>query len=112
MALISSIEPDPTVDERDRLASSDLQSFTFDELYIQVARAASGLRTLGIGVGDRVAAFTPNNAEAVVLVIATSSLGAIWSSVSPEFGVTSVLERFVQVERDLLGPALVHTIRG
>ena len=102
LAIINCIEPDPTVDERDRLASSHLQSLTFDQLYVQVAKAASGLRRLGVGVGDRVAAFTPNNAEAVVLVIATSSLGAIWSSVSPEFGVSSVLERFVQVGRSFL----------
>ena len=97
LALINCIEPDLKANERGRLASTCLRSHTFEELYIEVAKAASGLRRLGIGVGDRVAAFTPNNAEAVVLVIATSSIGAIWSSVSPEFGVNSVLERFVQV---------------
>jgi len=64
----------------------------------QVARARAGLARLGVGRGDRVAALLPNRPEAVVLLLATASLGAIWSSCSPEFGVKSVLDRFQQIE--------------
>jgi acetoacetyl-CoA synthetase len=64
----------------------------------QVARARAGLVRLGVGRGDRVAALLPNRPEAVVLLLATASLGAIWSSCSPEFGVKSVLDRFRQIE--------------
>lgn len=73
-----------------------------DELAAQVARARAGLRRLGVGRGDRVVAFLPNVAEAVVAFLATASLGAIWSSCSPEFGVSSVLDRFRQIEPKVL----------
>ncbi len=97
LAIINVIEPDTTAQTQDSLASTFLRSHTFDELYLEVAQAASGLKKLGVGHGDRVAAFTPNNAEAVILLLAASSLGSIYSTVSPEFGVPAVLERFVQV---------------
>src|SRR5690606_30645595 len=73
-----------------------------DELREQVARARAGLRRLGVGRGDRVVAFLPNVAEAVVAFLATASLGAIWSSCPPEFGVPSVLDRFRQIEPKVL----------
>jgi acetoacetyl-CoA synthetase len=72
------------------------------ELAERVARAAAGLRRLGIGRGDRVAAFLPNTAETLVLFLATASLGAVWSSCSPEFGAGSVLDRFRQIEPKVL----------
>jgi len=97
LAIINVIEPDTTAQTQDSLASTFLRSHTFDELYLEVAQAASGLKKLGVGHGDRVAAFTPNNAEAVILLLAASSLGSIYSTVSPEIGVPAVLERFVQV---------------
>lgn len=100
LAMINLIEPDPSASGRDRLDSTHLRSLTWDELYLEVAQVASGLKKLGVRPGDRVAAFTPNNVEAVTFVLATSSLGAIYSSVSPEFGVNPVLERFVQVSGD------------
>jgi acetoacetyl-CoA synthetase len=67
------------------------------ELREQVARARGGLVRLGVGVGDRVAALLPNRPETVVLFLAAASLGAVWSSAAPEFGVSSVLDRFRQI---------------
>ena len=64
----------------------------------QVARARRGLQRLGVGVGDCVAAYLPNIGETVVAFLATASLGAVWSSCSPEFGTASVVDRFSQIE--------------
>ncbi len=97
LALVNVIEPAATASKEGKLDSTFLRSHTFDELYLEVAQVASGLRKLGVREGDRVAAFTPNNSEAVIFVLATSSLGGVFSSVSPEFGVPAVLERFHQV---------------
>jgi acetoacetyl-CoA synthetase len=72
------------------------------ELRDQVARAAAGLRRLGVGRGDRVVAYLPNVPEAIVALLATSSLGAIWSSCSPDFGARSVVDRFAQIEPKVL----------
>jgi acetoacetyl-CoA synthetase len=71
---------------------------TRGELRDAVARAARGLRELGVGEGDRVAAYLPNIPEAVIAMLATASLGAIWASCAPEFGTRSVLDRFQQIE--------------
>jgi acetoacetyl-CoA synthetase len=71
------------------------------DLADRVARAAAGLRGLGVGRGDRVAAFLPNTVDTLVLFLACASRGAIWSSCSPEFGVGSVLDRFQQIEPKL-----------
>jgi acetoacetyl-CoA synthetase len=75
---------------------------TRDELRGEVARARAGLRRLGVGKGDSVAAFLPNCPEALVAFLATASLGAVWSSCSPEFGVESVLDRFTQIAPKVL----------
>jgi acetoacetyl-CoA synthetase len=75
---------------------------TWDELRDQVARARAGLVRLGVTTGDRVAALLPNSPEALVAFLATASLGATWSSCSPEFGVESVLDRFRQIEPKVL----------
>jgi acetoacetyl-CoA synthetase len=75
---------------------------TFDELRRDVARAAAGLRALGVGRGDRVVALLPNVPETLVAFLATASIGATWSSCSPEFGVGSVLDRFRQIEPAVL----------
>ncbi len=72
------------------------------ELHAQVSRAAQALRGAGVGEGDRVAGFMPNMPEAVVAMLATASLGAIWSSCSPDFGVQGVLDRFGQIEPKVL----------
>ncbi len=73
-----------------------------DELRREVASARAGLLRLGVGRGDRVVAYLPNGAEAVIAFLATASLGAIWSSCPPEFGVDSVLDRFRQIEPKVL----------
>ena len=73
-----------------------------DELRREVAAARAGLLRLGVGRGDRVVAYLPNGAEAVIAFLATASLGAIWSSCPPEFGVESVLDRFRQIEPKVL----------
>jgi len=72
------------------------------ELSERVGAAAAGLRRLGVRTGDRVAAFLPNGPEAVIAFLATASLGAIWSSCSPDFGARAVVDRFRQIEPKVL----------
>jgi len=73
-----------------------------DELRTRVAAVAAGLRDAGVGKGDRVGGFLPNCPEAVIAMLATTSLGAIWSSCSPDFGVNGVVDRFGQIEPKVL----------
>jgi acetoacetyl-CoA synthetase len=80
----------------------DLGELTWGELRDQVACAAAGLRELGVGRGDRVVAYMPNIPETLVAFLATASLGAIWSSCSPDFGASSVVDRFAQIEPKVL----------
>ena len=87
------------------IAYSELRSpqhLTRDELRLQAGSVAAHLREMGVGVGDRVAAYLPNIPEAVVACLATVSLGAIWSSCSPDFGERAVLDRFHQIEPKVL----------
>jgi len=79
-----------------------LQEVSGGELTDQVAAVVAGLRRLGVGRGDRVAAVIPNIPEAVVAMLACASLGAIWSSCSPDFGTQSVVDRFAQIEPTVL----------
>lgn len=75
---------------------------TMAELRDAVGRARSGLQRLGVGRGDRVAAYLPNIPETIVAFLATASLGAIWSSCAPEFGTRSVVDRWSQIEPKVL----------
>ena len=75
---------------------------SYDELRSQVGRARSGLERLGVTCGDRVVGYLPNCPEALISFLASASLGAIWSSCPPEFGVDSVLDRFRQIEPKVL----------
>ncbi|MBI5501761.1 MAG: acetoacetate--CoA ligase [Deltaproteobacteria bacterium] len=77
-------------------------SVTYAELYSMAARLARFLRAQGVGAGDRVGAFMPNRIETVVGMLATASLGAIWSSCSPDFGFHGVMDRFGQIEPKVL----------
>ena len=77
-------------------------SLSYSELASEVARVARGLRALGVGRGDRVVALLPNVPEAIIGLLATASLGAIWSSCSPDFGARSVIDRFAQIEPKVL----------
>ncbi|HEX3540046.1 MAG TPA: acetoacetate--CoA ligase [Acidimicrobiales bacterium] len=77
-------------------------TLTMAELRAQVGRAREGLCRLGIGPGDRVAAYLPNIPETLVAFLATASLGAVWSSCAPEFGTRSVIDRFSQIAPTVL----------
>jgi acetoacetyl-CoA synthetase len=79
-----------------------LAEVTWGELRARVAAVAGGLRSLGVGRGDRVVAYLPNSLEATVGFLATASLGAIWSSASPDFGAGSLIDRFAQIEPKVL----------
>ncbi|HMD91648.1 MAG TPA: acetoacetate--CoA ligase [Trebonia sp.] len=88
--------------ERDRGGS-----LTYAELAAEVARVAAGLRALGVTKGDRVVAVLPNIPQAVTGLLAAASIGAIWSSCSPDFGTASVVDRFAQIE-----PAVLLAVDG
>jgi acetoacetyl-CoA synthetase len=85
-----------------RSQTRDRTTLTVGELRDAVARARAGLVRLGVEPGDRVAGYLPNVPEAAVALLATASIGAIWSSCAPEFGVRSVVDRFSQVEPKVL----------
>jgi acetoacetyl-CoA synthetase len=87
-------------------------SITYAQLYERVSRLARSLRQMGIRPGDRVAGFLPNMAETVVAMLATASLGAIWSSCSPDFGIKGVLDRFGQIEPRVLFTADGYRYNG
>ncbi|CAA9482400.1 MAG: Acetoacetyl-CoA synthetase [uncultured Solirubrobacterales bacterium] len=87
------------------IAASELRArseTSWDELEEQVARAAAALRELGVARGDRVVAYLPNIPETLTAFLACASLGAIWSSCSPDFGARSVVDRFSQIEPKVL----------
>ena len=78
------------------------RELTFVELYNQVSRTVQALAALGVKKGDRVAGFMPNMPETIIAMLATTSLGAVWSSCSPDFGVQGLLDRFGQIEPKVL----------
>ena len=85
---------------------------TYAELYDQVARLAKSLRESGVKVGDRVVGFMPNMIETVIAMLAATSIGAMWSSTSPEFGIKGVLDRFGQIEPKVLFTANGYSYNG
>jgi acetoacetyl-CoA synthetase len=76
--------------------------YTFGEVYDQVSCTAQALRALGVRPGDRVAGFLPNLPETIIVMLAAASLGALWSSCSPDFGTQGVVDRFGQIEPKVL----------
>jgi len=76
----------------------ELSELRWGELREQVAAVREGLQSLGVRKGDRVVAYLPNGPEALIAFLATASLGAIWSSCSPDFGPGSIVDRFAQIE--------------
>jgi acetoacetyl-CoA synthetase len=82
--------------------SRELSGMTWGELRALTASIAAGLRASGVGEGDRVAAYMPNIPETIAALFACASIGAIWSSAAPEFGVRSVVDRFSQIEPKVL----------
>ena len=85
---------------------------SYAELYQSVARTAAALRTAGVEKGDRVAGFMPNLPETAIAMLATTSIGAIWSSCSPDFGIDSVVERFGQIQPKVLFCATAYSYNG
>jgi acetoacetyl-CoA synthetase len=77
-------------------------SITYAQLYDRVARLAKSFRDMGIEAGDRIAGFMPNMNETVIGMLAATSVGAIWSSCSPDFGIKGVLDRFGQIQPRVL----------
>jgi len=77
-------------------------TLSYGELAAEVARVRAGLQSLGVSAGDRVAAYLPNSPEALIAMLATASLGAIWTSCSPDFGAHSVIDRFAQISPKVL----------
>jgi acetoacetyl-CoA synthetase len=92
------------IGEHETMAASTL---TWGQLEAQVASLAAELRRLGVGPGDRVAAVLPHIPQTVVALLATASVGAIWSVVNTDFGVTGVADRFAQIE-----PKVLFTVDG
>lgn len=90
----------------------DRLEISWPELRRQVASVAAHLRSMGIRKGDRVAGFVANRPEAVVAMLATASLGGVWSSCSPDFGVEAVLDRFGQIEPKALFATDGYTYSG
>lgn len=87
------------------LAASEtrrLREVSWGELRSRVADAAAGLRSLGVEPGDRIAAYMPNTEETIIAFLASASLGAVWSSCSPDFGASAVSDRFAQIEPKVL----------
>ncbi len=78
------------------------RELSYADLYDKVAQLAQALRAEGLGVGDRVAGFMPNMPEAMIAMLAATSIGAIWSSCSPDFGVKGVMDRFGQIKPKVL----------
>jgi acetoacetyl-CoA synthetase len=80
---------------------------TYSQLYDEVARMAKSLRAMGITAGDRVVGFLPNMPQATIAMLAATSIGAVWSSCSPDFGIKGVLDRFGQIQ-----PRVIFTADG
>ncbi len=83
------------------------RSLTYAELYQEVAQVAKALRDHGVTVGDRIVGFMPNMPETIIAMLASSSIGAMWSSCSPDFGIKGVLDRFGQIK-----PKVIFTANG
>jgi acetoacetyl-CoA synthetase len=102
--------------EREALVFSaengERRALSFDELRDAVAGVAAGLKRAGVARGDRVGGYLPNCPEAIVAMLATTSIGAIWSSCSPDFGVTGVVDRFGQIEPKVLFTANAYFYNG
>ncbi|CAM2103070.1 acetoacetyl-CoA synthetase [Lepidochelys kempii] len=80
----------------------EISKVTFEELRQDVALYASAMRKMGVKIGDRVVGYLPNGIHAVEAMLATASIGAIWSSTSPDFGINGVLDRFSQIQPKLI----------
>ena len=89
-----------------------IRKLSYGELYSSVAKTASALKAIGVRKGDRVAGFVPNIPESIIAMLATASIGAIWSSSSPDFGIKGVLDRFSQIKPKVLFAANGYFYNG
>jgi len=92
--------------------NNERQVISYEELHADVARCAAGLKAAGVGTGDRVAALMPNTSQTIIAMLATTSLGAIWSSCSPDFGAQAALDRIGQIEPKVLFICDGHQYHG
>jgi acetoacetyl-CoA synthetase len=88
------------------------QIMSYEQLYHEVAQCAAGLKAIGIREGDRVAALMPNIPKTIIAMLATTSLGAIWSSCSPDFGAQAAIDRLGQIEPKVLFICDGHQYQG
>ncbi|MBI4357331.1 MAG: acetoacetate--CoA ligase [Gammaproteobacteria bacterium] len=88
------------------------ETMTYKALYKHVAECASAFQKIGVQVGDRIVGFLPNCPSAIIVMLAATSMGAIWSSCSPDFGVQGLLDRFGQIEPTLLFTADGYEYNG
>ena len=108
-AIVSCVEPAIGASSEDGLAG---QIYSFEDLRRLVARCARGLQAAGIRRGDRVAGYVANVPEAIVACLACASLGATWSSASPDFGLPALCDRFLQVEPKLVFASTHYRYNG
>ena len=103
-------------DDRDALVfkgeGQDVRRLTYGQLYDAVARLSHSLRDAGVDVGDRVVGFMPNMPETIIAMLAATSIGATWSSCSPDFGIKGVLDRFGQIRPKVLFTADGYFFKG
>ncbi|WDN89214.1 acetoacetyl-CoA synthetase [Desulfosarcina sp. BuS5] len=90
----------------------DPVTITYAELYDEVARLAKSLKAAGVTVGDRVVGFMPNMPQSIIAMLAATSLGATWSSCSPDFGIKGVMDRFGQIKPKILFTANGYSYKG
>lgn len=89
-----------------------VRKLTYSELYSAVAKTTQALKNAGVQKGDRIAGFIPNMPESIITMLATASIGAIWSSSSPDFGIKGVLDRFSQIKPKVLFAANGYFYNG
>lgn len=88
------------------------QRLTYADLYDKVARLAKSMKVAGVQAGDRVAGFMPNMPESIIAMLSAASIGATWSSCSPDFGIKGVLDRFGQIKPKILFTANGYYFKG
>jgi acetoacetyl-CoA synthetase len=86
--------------------------YTYADLYEETAQVAASLKRIGVGSGDRVAGFMPNMPQTIIAMLAAASIGAAWSSCSPDFGIKGVLDRFGQIQPKVLFTADGYFYKG
>jgi acetoacetyl-CoA synthetase len=92
--------------------AQDVVRITYAELFDEVARTAASLKEMGVVTGDRVVGFMPNMPQTIIAMLAAVSLGAIWSSCSPDFGIKGVLDRFGQIKPKVLFTTNGYSFKG